>query len=190
MTLTAWAVLLVVVASGTLPASMVGLPGAEISNLSPPTTAAVALAVGQIGVLLLIEGRLRWWYSQARWAQRGVTVLAREAMPIYLWHVTAMLLVTGVVLLTGNAMPEPWTVVWWWGLPGWMVACAATLWLLVRFRALYEAPALRSSWRGQGSGLAQSNQFGSSGSGCTRAGRWRSVLSTIQVGGCSRACCR
>lgn len=41
------------------PASMVGVPGAAVSNLNPPTLAAVTFGLAQCGLALLLRDRLR-----------------------------------------------------------------------------------------------------------------------------------
>ncbi|MBB4963283.1 hypothetical protein F4559_000642 [Saccharothrix violaceirubra] len=69
------------------PVSAVGVPGAAVSNLFPPTPAALALAVAQIGLVLLIRPTFR-----ARW-------LTARALPVFLTHQSALLVVT----LVGSA---------------------------------------------------------------------------------------
>lgn len=49
-------------------------------------------------------------------------------MGLYLWHLSAMFVVTGVVLLgVGRALPEPWTWDWWTTRAGYLGASAAVL---------------------------------------------------------------
>lgn len=72
------------------PASMVGVTGARVSNLSPPTLAALTFGVAQVGLALLLHGPL------SRVTSTTVTLVNRAAMPIFLWHQTALvLIVTG-----------------------------------------------------------------------------------------------
>jgi fucose 4-O-acetylase-like acetyltransferase len=75
------------------PASMVGVPGAEVSNLNPPTLAAVTFGLAQTGLALLIKDRLGRWMRRPRtWT---VVALANmSAMTVFLWHQTAMMAVT------------------------------------------------------------------------------------------------
>lgn len=120
------------VAAGVFPASMVGLPGAEVSNLAPPTTAAVALGLAQVGIVVLLRERLLVLAARPA-LTRGVRFLAAHALPIYLWHVSAMLVVVGVVLTaTGEGFADPWSVTWWSALPGWLSSCGGTLAVLLR----------------------------------------------------------
>jgi peptidoglycan/LPS O-acetylase OafA/YrhL len=101
-------VLLLVV--GPYPRSLIGMPGDAISNLAPPTAPVVGFAVAQVAAALLVRDAV------ARWAagSRLVRWAGARSMGLYLWHLTAMFAVSGVVLLgAGEALPEPWTWDWW-----------------------------------------------------------------------------
>lgn len=113
------------------PAAMVGVPG-ELSNLNPPTLAAVTFGLAQCGAALLLHGPLRRLLQAPRaWAVVAVANLF--AMTVFLWHQTAMLTVTGLTLLTAGPVPGLHTLpdspawlaarlIW---LPGFAVALAA-----------------------------------------------------------------
>lgn len=91
------------------PTSMVGVPGAEVSNLNPPTLAAVAFGLAQCGAALLLLGPLRRVLRRpAAWA--AVAVVNLSAMTVFLWHQTAMMTVTATGLLAGEALPGLHTV--------------------------------------------------------------------------------
>lgn len=86
---------------GGYPASMVGVNGAGISNLNPPTLAAVSFGTAQVGLALLVRGPL------ARWLRRPLAWLAvalanLSAMTLFLWHQTAFLAVTLAGTLAGR----------------------------------------------------------------------------------------
>ncbi|WP_414504964.1 acyltransferase family protein [Streptomyces sp. NEAU-L66] len=86
------------------PAAMVGVPGAGISNLNPPTLAAVTFGLAQCGAALLLLGPLRRILRRpAVWAP--VALMNLSAMTLFLWHQTAMMAVTAVGLLTGGFLP-------------------------------------------------------------------------------------
>jgi hypothetical protein len=112
------------------PAAMVGVPGAAISNLDPPTLAAVAFGLAQCGAALLLLGPLRRVLRHpAAWA--AVALVNLSAMTIFLWHQTAMIAVTAIALAAGGALPGLHTV------PddsGWVLARLA--WLPVFVAAL------------------------------------------------------
>lgn len=74
------------------PVSAVGVPGDGRSNLSPPSLAAIALAVAQIGIFLL----LRRAFGRAG-RTRLVGSLNRAALPIYLGHQSVLIAVTAGV---------------------------------------------------------------------------------------------
>ncbi|HYK32856.1 MAG TPA: acyltransferase [Streptosporangiaceae bacterium] len=75
------------------PASMVGVNGAAISNLNPPTLAAVTFGLAQAGLALLLRDQLaRWMRRPLAWA--AVAVANMSAMTLFLWHQTAFITVT------------------------------------------------------------------------------------------------
>ncbi|MER5539728.1 acyltransferase family protein [Streptomyces mirabilis] len=83
------------------PASMVGVPGAAVSNLNPPTLAAVTFGMAQCGLALLLREPLRRWLRRPlAWA--AVALVNLSAMTIFLWHQTSMMAVTAVGLLVGR----------------------------------------------------------------------------------------
>ncbi len=86
---------------GGYPASMVGVPGSAISNLNPPTLAAVSFGLAQAGLALLLRGPLARLLARPRvWAPVAVANLS--AMTLFLWHQTAMMLATIGLLALGR----------------------------------------------------------------------------------------
>ncbi|MBE1592509.1 acyltransferase family protein [Nonomuraea angiospora] len=91
------------------PAAMVGVPGAAVSNLDPPTLAAVFFGLAQCGAALLLLGPLRRALRRpVVWA--AVALVNLSAMTIFLWHQSAMILVTALGLLGGETLPGLHTV--------------------------------------------------------------------------------
>ncbi|MEU0967262.1 acyltransferase [Streptomyces sp. NPDC005917] len=83
------------------PASMVGVPGASVSNLNPPTLAAVTFGLAQCGLALLLRERLRRTMRRPlAWA--AVAFVNLSAMTIFLWHQTALMATTATGLLFGH----------------------------------------------------------------------------------------
>ncbi|GAA4583593.1 acyltransferase [Planotetraspora phitsanulokensis] len=113
------------------PAAMVGVPGSAVSNLDPPTLAAVTFGLAQCGMALLLLGPLRRVLRRrAAWAV--VALVNLSAMTIFLWHQTAMMAVSAIGLLGGRPLPGLHTV------PdgsGWVLARLA--WLPVFATALF-----------------------------------------------------
>ena len=100
------------------PASMVGVNGARISNLNPPTLAVVTFGIAQAGLALLLRPVLaRWMRRPVAWA--AVAMANLSAMTLFLWHQTAFLAVTTAGLLAGR-------------LPGLHTAPAGYLWVAER----------------------------------------------------------
>ncbi|WP_327687445.1 acyltransferase [Streptomyces tubercidicus] len=91
------------------PASMVGVPGARISNLNPPTLAAVTFGLAQCGAALLLLGALRRMLQRPA-VRAAVALMNLSAMTLFLWHQTAMMAVTALGLLTGGFLPGLHTV--------------------------------------------------------------------------------
>ncbi|MCX5585485.1 acyltransferase family protein [Streptomyces erythrochromogenes] len=115
---------------GGYPASMVGVPGAAVSNLNPPTLAAVAFGLAQCGLALLARDRLaRLMRRPAAWAK--VALVNLSAMTIFLWHQTAMMAVTALGLLVPARLPglhtAPDSVGWIVARVGWLPVFAAAL---------------------------------------------------------------
>ncbi|MEV5988288.1 acyltransferase [Streptomyces sp. NPDC052051] len=83
------------------PASMVGVPGAAVSNLDPPTLAAVTFGLAQCGLALLLREPLRRAMRRPlAWA--AVALVNLSAMTIFLWHQTALMATTATGLLAGH----------------------------------------------------------------------------------------
>jgi len=100
----------VAVWAGPYPLSMVGMPGEEISNMSPPT---FALALHSVALVSLL-GAL--WPTLARWCERArvrvaTCVMGGVAMSLYLWHLTALVAVVVAqheLGLDRPALGDPW----------------------------------------------------------------------------------
>nr|MDT0659659.1 acyltransferase [Micromonospora sp. DSM 115978] len=110
------------------PASAVGVPGAGVSNLSPPSLAAVSLATAQVGVALLVRDRLArllrrpvWWGVVRR--------LNRAAAGIYLCHQPVLVGVALLATALAHAMPGDAGVA---GLPGLLAEPSGSAWILAR----------------------------------------------------------
>ena len=100
------------------PASMVGVNGAHISNLNPPTLAAVSFGIAQCGLALLLRDPLaRLMRRPLAWA--GIALVNLSAMTLFLWHQTAFVTVSSVGLLAGRV-------------PGLLTAPTSGLWVAER----------------------------------------------------------
>ncbi|GHE45836.1 acyltransferase family protein [Streptomyces capitiformicae] len=84
------------------PASMVGVPGASVSNLNPPTLAAVTFGLAQCGLALLLRGPLRRTLQRRPMAWAAVALVNLSAMTVFLWHQTALMATTATGLAAGH----------------------------------------------------------------------------------------
>ncbi|MER5432085.1 acyltransferase [Streptomyces sp. NPDC002588] len=136
------------------PASMVGVPGAAVSNLNPPTLAAVTFGLAQCGLALLLRDRLR--RAMARplaWA--AVAAVNLSAMTVFLWHQTAMMATTATGLLVDrlpglHTLPDG---------PAWVAA--RLLWLPVFAVALVVCRAAFHGFESAGERRARRSEGGS-----------------------------
>ena len=136
LALLAGAAVAVLVTVGPYPISMVGVPGAVRTNNSPPTLALLTFGLAQTSALLAFEAPARRMLDRARvWT---ATVFVNGLiMTLYLWHLTAMVLLIGASMLAGGFGfgLEPGSGIWWATRPLWMLAAAvATFPFLVVFR--------------------------------------------------------
>jgi fucose 4-O-acetylase-like acetyltransferase len=112
------AVTAALIAGAHYPASMVGVNGAHISNLNPPTLAAVSFGIAQCGLALLIREKLaRWMRRPLAWA--AIALVNLSAMTLFLWHQTAFVTVSSLGLLAGRV-------------PGLLTAPTGVLWVAER----------------------------------------------------------
>ncbi|WCN79773.1 acyltransferase family protein [Micromonospora sp. LH3U1] len=91
------------------PVSAVGVPGDGVSNLSPPSLLAVALAVTQVGLGLLARPALERLVARPL-PGRAVTEVNRSAVRIYLWHQPVLVAVTALTARSGLTLPGLHTV--------------------------------------------------------------------------------
>jgi hypothetical protein len=141
--------LLLLTLLGPYPVSMINIPGERLHNMSPPTLALLSLATAQLGLILLLRDPVERWLDRARpW--RFTIAVNSVVLTAFLWHVTAILLVVGVLhalnlLPTSPVGSSSW---WLWRLP-WLIMGAAALAVLVALLARFEArgtPTSRPRW--------------------------------------------
>ncbi len=133
-----WAYMLIV--QFGFPVAMVSVPGAEMSNTRPPTTAMMAVGCVQIGVIILLTGPIsRWLQNKTPWA--WVILLNQMIMSIYLWHITAMVAVVGIAAVLGGIGLglEPGSGAWWAWRPLWLGLFVLALIPLVLIFVVFEA---------------------------------------------------
>lgn len=117
-------VTIILIIAGPYLASLIGMPGDAISNLAPPTAPVVSFCVAQVAAVLLARDAITAWAGRStmvRWTNA-------HSMGLYLWHLTAMFAVVGLVLIVvGQELPTPWTWAWWTSRPSYVLVAALLL---------------------------------------------------------------
>jgi magnesium-transporting ATPase (P-type) len=124
--------------AGGYPHSMVGGVGEARSNTFPPSLALVALGTWQFALALLVRPAIDRWLDRPRaWA--AVVAANGLAMTVFLWHLTALVIVAAVALPAGW-MPQPavGSSAWWAWRPVWIAVLAVALVPLVAVFARVE----------------------------------------------------
>jgi hypothetical protein len=124
---------------GPYPVAMIGVPGSELSNSMPPTLALLALGVAQTGFALALEPQGRALLDKVSlWT--GVVLINGMIMSIYLWHLTAFVLVmVAASMLGGVGLHEaPGSTAWWLARPIWFALYIALLFPFILLFARYE----------------------------------------------------
>jgi hypothetical protein len=136
-------VLLTVV--GPYPVVMLNVPGERLDNAAPPSLALLAAATTQLGlVLLLRDPATRWLRRRGPW--QAVIAVNAVVLTVFLWHLTAAVLLVGLLDALG-VLPTPrvGSAAWWaWRVP-WLAALAVVLAALVAVFGPIEARSRRSA---------------------------------------------
>ncbi len=115
------AILISITVYGFYPVSMVSAPGG-FSNSLPPTLALFALGVAQVGLVLALEPLGRKMLDNLTiWT--ATVLMNGMIMTVYLWHLTAFVLVMTAVWLGLGGMglnSVPGTAEWWISRPLWL----------------------------------------------------------------------
>ncbi len=145
--------LLILVSVFDYPVSMVGVPGADVNNTLPPRLPLLALGVFQTGVLLAAERPARRILDrETLWT--GTVLVNSMIMTIYLWHLTAMVALLGILLALGGfgLRLNAGSGEWWLTRPIWLAVVALLLipfiTAFLRFERPKSKPAPPSPWRG------------------------------------------
>ncbi|MGQ5264086.1 acyltransferase family protein [Micromonospora sp. ZYX-F-536] len=137
------AVLLLLTAPGPWPVSMLNVPGARLDNAAPPSLALLALATAQLGLILLLRGPAeRLLRRTGPW--QVVIAVNLVVLTVFLWHLTAAILLIGLLDVTGTLpTPAAGSADWWaWRVP-WLLLLAAVLAVLVAIFGPVEARSAR-----------------------------------------------
>ena len=127
--------------AGPYPVSMIGLDGAAVNNSYPTRVTLGFLGLLQAGLVLALEPWLATWLQRPR-AWSATVLLNTRIMTLYLWHLTAMVLVIGVSLLLGGPGlgVTPMTPAWWATRPLWWAALALVTLGFIALLGRFETP--------------------------------------------------
>lgn len=127
--LAAWLVAAGLVVVGGYPGSMVAVDGATLQNTDPPSLALWAFSLGQLAFLAAAYPALRRWIEHdTRYG--AVAAGGGSILTIFLWHMTAVVIVAATLVPTGVWPPAEGPGVdatWWAWRPVWVAACALVL---------------------------------------------------------------
>jgi hypothetical protein len=125
------AALLLLTVAGPYSVSMIDVAGQRLHNASPPTLALLASAAMQLGLVLMLRDLAERWLHRSRpW--QAVVAVNTLVLTIFLWHMSAVLLLVGA-LDALHALPTPpvATAAWWlWRMP-WLIMLITVLAALV-----------------------------------------------------------
>jgi fucose 4-O-acetylase-like acetyltransferase len=127
---------------GVYPRSMIGTDVERISNMNPPTACLAALTLWLIALAMLARAPVSRWLAKPRpWK---LTIVANSMiMTLFLWHLTAYLLVILALRPLGLGRNTDTTASWWAQRPVWLVAPAIILAALVAVFGRFERPSRR-----------------------------------------------
>lgn len=122
------------------PLSVVATETAPRNNTDPPTLVLWALTAAQLGLLIAARPALRRWVQRPKvWGP--IAVSGGVIITVFLWHMTAMVLVAALTHPTGLwPATDQVDAAWWAWRPLWLVLCAAVLAVLVAIFRRFEQP--------------------------------------------------
>ena len=99
---------------------MVAVQGDDVGNMFPTTACIAALATFQLGLVLRVRPRLaRWLQGRRPW--RAVVAANGLAMPVFCWHMTALVAFLGLYERAGFTLADQPTAGWWLTRPLWVL---------------------------------------------------------------------
>ena len=120
MTVAAFAALVALTCFGPYSVSMVAVQGESTSNMFPTSAPIAALATFQLGLVMLARPWLDAWL-QGRRPWRTVVAANGVAMPVFAWHMTALVAFLWLYERAGFALSREATATWWLTRPVWLV---------------------------------------------------------------------
>jgi hypothetical protein len=122
---------------GVYPRSMVGTGVEKISNMNPPTVCIAVLTIWLVGLAMFLREPLNHWLARRRpW----ITVIAANTMimTLYLWHLTAFIVVFLLLYPLGLWRFADGSLLWWLMRPVWIILPALVLSLFIGVFSRFE----------------------------------------------------
>ncbi|MEU4782032.1 acyltransferase, partial [Micromonospora sp. NPDC023633] len=134
---------------GPYPVSMLNVPGERLDNAAPPSLALLTLTAAQFGLILLLRGPAERWLRRSRPWQAVIAVNA-VVLTVFLWHLTAAILLVGALDAAGKLPTPPVGSAAWlaWRVP-WVLMLAVVLAALVAVFGPVEARTGRAGSAGR-----------------------------------------
>ncbi|MFG3704567.1 acyltransferase [Micromonospora sp. NPDC047670] len=147
----------VLLTAGPYPVSMLNVPGERLDNAAPPSLALLTLTTAQLGLILLLRDPAERWLRRSRPWQAVIAVNA-VVLTVFLWHLTAAILLVGALDAAGLLPTPPVGSAAWlaWRVP-WVLMLTVVLAALVAAFGPVEArtgPRGRSRHGGRADGSA------------------------------------
>lgn len=128
-----WALAVAAVTLGPWPAVMLHHGGLEHSPTHPPSTALLLFGFGYSFTAAALAPAVNRWLERSARAWKATIAANSVAMSVYLWHMTAGMLVIGAAYLAGLIpTASAGTGTWWWTKVPFLVANVAVLIPIVR----------------------------------------------------------
>lgn len=124
------------------PRSMVATAGQPRSNILPTTATIALVALLQLGLIRLVrEPVTRWLHRPRVW--KPVVAANSVILTVFLWHMTALLVVLAALRWLGVEPGTEPTAQWWLQRPLWLAGPALVLAVLVAAFGRFERPGVR-----------------------------------------------
>lgn len=124
---------------GHYPKSLLGTDVEKISNAYPPTVCFLLGAVWAVGAVMLLRPVLARWLERARpW--KATILVNGVIMTLFLWHMTAYLIVILALWPIGLGHQEDTTARWWLERPVWILVPGILLAVIVVLVGRFERP--------------------------------------------------
>jgi peptidoglycan/LPS O-acetylase OafA/YrhL len=136
-------VLVLLTTVGPYPVSMINIPDERMDNAAPPSLALLVLAIAQLGLVMVLRDPAERWLRRTRPWQAVIAVNA-VVLTVFLWHVSAAILLVGGLDAVGLLPTAPVGSAAWlaWRVP-WLLMLVVVLAALVSVFGRVEARAGR-----------------------------------------------